>query len=370
MLAEDIHNKPPDAAIRSCIQKVATGPEYSKDLSFDEARRAMQLILEQAIDPVQSGVYLIALRMKRETDAENRGTLQALLDASNIVTAAVDEVVDIADLYDGYARSLPASPFLPAVLAACGVPAVTHGVESLGPKYGATSRKILRAAGAPVDLEPAQAAECLSTRDVGWAYIDQRAFCPRLHDLIELRERIVKRPVLTTVESLIGPIRGQRKTHLITGYVHKAYPDVYAALARHAGFDSAAIVRGVEGGIVPSLQQPAGLTYYHEGGATHRLDVTPQSIGIERDTRAVPIPADESATDDLPSADAIAAAAADRGVAALRGEPGPTRDSLVYAGALVLFHLRRHGSLAAAAEAARGVLDSGRARAHFEAGLR
>jgi len=374
MLAEDIQAVPPDSAMRACIQKVATGPEYSKDLSFDEARRAMQLILDNAVDPVQSGVYLIALRMKRETDAENRGTLQALLDASDIVTAPVDEVVDIADLYDGYTRALPASPFLPAVLAACGVPAITHGVESVGPKYGATTRKVLRAAGAPVDLSPAQAAACLGRSEPGWAYLDQRAFCPRLHDLIALRARIVKRPVLTTVENLLGPIRGRRKTHLVTGYVHKAYPSVYASLARHAGFASAAIVRGVEGGVVPSLQQPAGLTYYHDGGAEQTLDITPQSIGIDQNTRAVPIPGDLAGGDaggaPDPNADRIASAAAERGLAALQGEAGATRDSMVYGGALVLFHLRHHGSLAAAAEAVRGALDSGRARAHFEAGLR
>jgi len=31
--------------MRQCIQKVATGPEYSKDLSFDEAYESMRAIL-------------------------------------------------------------------------------------------------------------------------------------------------------------------------------------------------------------------------------------------------------------------------------------------------------------------------------------
>ena len=31
-----------DLTLRHCIQKVATGPEYSKDLSFAEAHSAMQ----------------------------------------------------------------------------------------------------------------------------------------------------------------------------------------------------------------------------------------------------------------------------------------------------------------------------------------
>jgi uroporphyrin-III C-methyltransferase/precorrin-2 dehydrogenase/sirohydrochlorin ferrochelatase len=35
--------------------------------------------------------------------------------------------------------------------------------------------------------------------------------------------------------------------------VHKPYPRIYALLARHAGFDSALIVRGVEGSVIPLL---------------------------------------------------------------------------------------------------------------------
>ena len=130
----------PDAklAMRSYIQRVATGPEYSKDISFAEARDAMSHILNGAADPVQAGIFLIALRMKRETLDENGGCLQAIIDASNIVTADVDHVIDVADPYDGYTRGLPVSPFIPAVLAACGLPAVSHGAEAVGPKYGAT----------------------------------------------------------------------------------------------------------------------------------------------------------------------------------------------------------------------------------------
>jgi anthranilate phosphoribosyltransferase len=58
---------------------------------------------------------------------------------------------------------------------------------------------------------------------------------------------------------------------------------------------------------------------------------------------------------------AVAKAAAEAGLAALAGEPGATRDSLIYGAALCLWHVGRHGSLKSAAEAARGVLDRGEA---------
>jgi anthranilate phosphoribosyltransferase len=358
----------PSAAMRSIIKRIATGPELSKDISREEAREGMRFVLDGAVDPVQAGVFLIALRMKRETDDENRGILEALLEATQRVTAPVDDVVDLADPYDGFTRTMPASPFLSAVLAACGVPAVSHGVESMGPKYGVTHRQVLAAAGVPVDLAPVQAAQRLGDPGIGWAYVDQKAFCPKLHDLAKLRTLIVKRPAITTCEALLGPIRGRLSTHLVTGYVHKPYPRIYALLARHAGFDSALIIRGVEGGVIPSLRQAGKAFTYHDKGPEQPIEFSPQELGIEEAVLAPPIPGRarregdplDQAASDLDTVDA-ARAAAQAGQAALAGDRGPTRDSLVCGAALCLWHLKRHESLQSAAAAVRGVLDSGQA---------
>jgi len=362
-----------DSVMRSCIQKVATGPEFSKDLPFADAYAAMRQILEGRADPVQAAVLLIALRMKRETHEENAAVLQAILDTMQGVTADVEEVIDVADPYDGFSRGLPVSPFLPAVFAACGIPAVCHGLEAVGPKYGITHRKVLRAAGIPVDRSPAEAAACIANPEVGWSYVDQKAFAPALHDLIPLRSRIVKRQLLTTVEVLAGPVRGRTRTHLMTGYVHKAYPPIYAGLAKASGFDSAAIIRGVEGGVIPSLKQPARIFCYHGAAVEQPLECLPDSIGIEQTTRAVPLPAalqpdaDGAAAADM-DREAAARAAASAGLEALQGASGPAGDSLVYAAAIMLRHLGKYESLQEAAMAARSALDSGAAMARFDAG--
>jgi anthranilate phosphoribosyltransferase len=357
---------PSDPAIlmRSIIQRIATGPELSKDISQEEARAGMRFILEGKIDPVQAGIFLIALRMKRETDDEVRGVLEAIREVTRTVTAPVEEVIDLADPYDGFNRMLPTSPFLPAVLAACGVPAAAHGVERLGPKYGVTHRQVLRAAGQPVDLAMGEVAARLGDPALGWAYVDQKAYCPKLYDLIGLRTQIVKRPVITTVEVCIGPIRGRRKTHLVTGYVHKAYPRIYALLARQAGFDSALIVRGVEGGVIPSLQKAGRFFYYRDQGEDYSVDIDPAELSIDQSVRAVPLPADlqkAGGAGETFDATTLAQAAAQAGMEALAGQPGPTREGLVFSAALCLWQVGRYDSVPAAARAVREVLDSGRA---------
>lgn len=374
---EAVITLPAGQALRAMIQRIATGPEQSQDLDQDEAREAMRCILAGEADPVQAGVYLIALRMKRETPAENRGSLDAIRAVTGRAVAAVDELIDIADPYDGFARSLPVTPFLPAVLAGCGLPALSQGVRSMGPKFGLTHHRVLRAAGKRVDSSVEAAAAQLA--DAGWAYLDQSQSCPALHALAALRTLIVKRPLLTTLEGLASPVQARRRTHLMTGFVHRAYPPIYSMLARHAGFASCLLVRGVEGGVVPSLRQPGRAVRYDGDGVDHDVALEPGALGIEQTLRAVARPedpgeqagADGAVTPDAGLAaedDAAARAAADAGLAALHGAAGAPRDSLVYAGALALWHTGRAPTLVAGARQVREVLDSGAALARFEAG--
>ena len=359
--------------MRSVLQKIATGPTMSKDLSRDETRRAMRTLLDGTADPVQAGVFLIALRMKRETDDELAGVLDAIREGLPERRLDVDRLVVLADPYDGYLRGVPVAPFLPATLAACGLRVLTHGVRSMGPKFGATHRQVLTAAG--VDASPSldEAARRLESPDVGWAHVDQAMLAPELAALAELRTRIVKRPCLTTVEVAVNPFAAREGQDLVTGYVHKGYPPVYARLAAVGGFDSATIVRGVEGGVVPSLSQAA--RYFRSAGEGEpvQVDIEPGTLGIVREERAVALPAEPAARAEERVrsvseegdgfAEALAAEAVAAGRAALDGEAGAARDSLVYAGAVVLAGVGGGaGSLGEGAERVRAALDDGSAR--------
>jgi anthranilate phosphoribosyltransferase len=358
----------PTELMHSIIQRIATGPELSKDISLEEASQGMSAILRGEIDEVQAAIFFIALRMKRETDDENKGILDAILNSSESRVAPVDEVVSLADPYDGINRNLPVSPFIPAVLAACGLATVSHGLDAVGPKFGVTHRHVLQAAGIEVDEDLDRASARLGDAQIGWAYVDQRTFCPGLHNLTGLRQRIIKRQALTTVEVLAKPITGRKQTHLVTGYVHKPYPAKYAALARFAGFEGCLLVRGTEGGVIPSLRQQGMLFRYLDGGEETPVEINPQALGIDQPVRAVPLPDDpaiSSGGDEIARITDVrkaAAHAAEVGIRALEGEPGPAYDSLVLGCALILWHTDRAGSLHEAAEQARQAINSGDAR--------
>ena len=49
--------------MKSVIQRIATGPEMSKDISREEAKLCMTSVLKGEIDEIRSAIFLIALRM-------------------------------------------------------------------------------------------------------------------------------------------------------------------------------------------------------------------------------------------------------------------------------------------------------------------
>ena len=80
----------------------------------------------------------------------------------------------------------------------------------MGPKYGVTHARVLKTAGIDVDVSVDGAVANIESH--GWSYVDQSQFCPSLFGLKDLRTEMVKRPVITTVEVLAGPIGTSRNT--------------------------------------------------------------------------------------------------------------------------------------------------------------
>lgn len=346
-------------ALAEAIKKVATGPHLSKDLSQAEAQDAMTEILSGQADPVQAAIFFIALRIKTETHDENFGILQALQACTEQALVDVDNCLMLTDPFNGFNRHCPVSAFLPAVLAAAGLATYSQGVKEMGPKFGVTHSQVLAEAGVNVELTVKQASEQLNNTDIAWAFIDQKIATPQLFALQGLRTRMIKRPSLATLEKLIMPIKSQGKTHLQIGFVHKAYPSVLAKLAKHAGFESALIIRGIEGGILPTLREPSNCFQTFTGEAL-ACTVDPNEFGLEQTTRGV-LPAEK--------ADVTAQHTVELGLAALSGQSGPAYDSLVLGSALALWHCGLQASQQQAADHVRQVINSGRAKAFFEQGI-
>jgi len=245
-----------------------------------------------------------------------------------------------------------------------------------GPKFGVTHHAIIKALGGNPLLQMDELADRLDDKSIAWGYADQSIFCPRLYGLNPLRQKIIKRPVLSTTEVMLSPVAGKLKTHLVTGYVHKPYREIYAMLARHMNYDSLLLIRGTEGGVIPSFRAKAHLVRYQGDETEEEHDIELEPLQLDRDYRAEDIP-ENMAAPASPNApigmkweiSALAALCAEKGLRALDGEQGPVYDAAVTGCALTLWHTGHSPSLTEAAKAARLAISSGEAMKRLQAGL-
>ena len=374
-MTKDIKNLSSEELMKSVIQRVATGPELSKNISREEAKASMDSILNREVSDIRSAIFLIALRMKRETEDENLGVQDAMNENTSQITCALDNVINVADPYDGYTRNIPSSLYVLPLLAELGFPSFSQGVESVGPKYGCTHHKILKLAGFDVLLSDKKVCDKLENKKIGWGYIDQSIFAPKLYGLKDLRSEIIKRPVITTIEVLANPIKA-KNTHFVTGYVHKPYPPIYLMLARNAGFDSSIVIRGTEGGIVPSLRQKANAHFYLNKDKNDELiEIEPgKDLDINQTVRAVKIPDEFEKKAKLDKieikvdAKEIAKESLKLGMDALSGTAGPMRDCIALSTSIILQHVSQQ-SITDCFREINDVLDSGAALKRFEEAL-
>ena len=355
----------PQQNMKSVIQRIATGPELSKNISREEAKQTMLDILNGEIDPIQAAIFLIALRMKRETMDENLGVHDAIIDTTNTVNINTDRLINIADPYDGFSRNLPSSLFLLPVLSELGYPILSHGVLTVGPKYGCTHHLTLKELGYNPMNTQEEIAQRLENKGIGWAYADQAVFNPRLHGLMGLREKIIKRPVITTVEVLVKPIQSKNDA-FFTGFVHKPYPPIYLELSRNAKFNSSSIIRGTEGGIIPSLRQTGKVHFYDSSSDNQIFEIRPEELDIVELSRAVDLPNNlkkKETTDKIEtkvSALDVAKASAKQGIEALTGKNGAMK-SCIHLGATIILQRMTGNNISECSREVLKVLDSGSA---------
>ena len=357
--------------MKSVIQRIATGPELSKNISREEAKQTMLDILNGDIDPVQAAIFLIALRMKRETMDENLGVHDAIIQTTDCFDIKAETLINIADPYDGFSRNLPSSLFLLPVLSELGYPILSHGVLSVGPKYGCTHHLTLKELGYNSANTLEEIAERLENNKIGWAYADQSIFNPRLHELMELRRKIIKRPVITTVEVLVKPIKSKSDA-FFTGFVHKPYPPIYLELSRNADFSSASVIRGTEGGIIPSLRQTGKIHYYDSSSSEDEMyEVKPEDLGIDESSRAVDLPDSlkkKETSDKIESkvsALDVAKAAAKDGMDALSGKDGAMK-SCIHLGATIILQRMTGNDILQCSKEVLKVIDSGSAASRMK----
>lgn len=139
---------------RGLLKKIGSGAHTHKNLTFDQAGLALEMMLKEIATPAQIGAFLIAHRIKRPTPEELGGMLNVYNQLGpQVATLNKSSPLIILGIpYDGRTRTAPISPITALLLSSMNLPVLMHGGTVMPTKYGLTLAQIW----ASLDVNAAQ----------------------------------------------------------------------------------------------------------------------------------------------------------------------------------------------------------------------
>jgi anthranilate phosphoribosyltransferase len=226
--------------LQELIAKIAKGQKASKDLTWDEAKRAMKFLVEGEATPAQVGAFLVAIRIKMESVTELAAFTAAV--RSYVAPLPMPRELQVVDLpsYAGKQETFHALAAAAIVAAAAGASVLMHGYDGIPGRPG--NAGVLKRLGVPVDLEPKAVVAEVATH--GFAYLDIGLYHPPLYRFLEMRQELGVRNVFHPIARLLNPARALSQ---LVGLTHPPHFEKTAEALRLLGAPRALVVRGVEG---------------------------------------------------------------------------------------------------------------------------
>ncbi|HLZ33142.1 MAG TPA: anthranilate phosphoribosyltransferase [Nitrospira sp.] len=227
-------------SMQEFIAKIAKGQKASKDLTWDEAKRAMKALIEGEATPAQAGAFLVAMRIKMESVTELASFTAAA--RSYVAPVPIPRELGVVDLpsYAGKQETFHALAGAAIVAASAGASILMHGYDGIPGRAG--NAGVLKALGIPIDMEPKVAADVVTKQ--GFAYMDIALYHPPLYRFLEMRQELGVRNVFHPVARLLNPARAASQ---VVGLSHPPHFEKTVEVLRMLGSPRALVVRGVEG---------------------------------------------------------------------------------------------------------------------------
>ncbi|MFZ2450636.1 MAG: glycosyl transferase family protein [Methylovulum miyakonense] len=229
----------PEHPFAEIVRILGKGKKGSRPLTQEEAHRAMKMILADEVLPVQLGAFLMLMRVKEETPDELAGFVLAAWESFQIDN---DGLVDLDwSSYAGKRRHLPWFLLSALLLAENGITVFMHGASghSAGRLY---TENMLGYLGLSCANSVAEARQQLEQRR--FSYLSLEHFCPKLHEIIELRPILGLRSPVHTLVRLLNPFNAP---YSIQGIFHPSYRPVHQLAASLLQQPHMAVLKG-EGG--------------------------------------------------------------------------------------------------------------------------
>lgn len=249
------------AAFAPFVRLLGRGPGISRELTRDEAREAMTLILEQRVAPEQLGAFLMLMRYRRETAEELAGFVEA---ARAILPPLPDDAPSVDLDWPSYAdrhKQLPWFVLSALLLAQNGVTVAMHGIAGMeGEGFAPTTRAAL----AHLGIAPCASLDAAAARLAHDAliFLPLEAIAPSLDALFALRPLFSLRSPVNSFARVLNPLRA--RAH-ITGVFHPAFRNLHRDTSRLTGQSGASVFKGGGGEIQRNPLKPCRVLTVNDG---------------------------------------------------------------------------------------------------------
>ncbi|MGZ8189125.1 MAG: glycosyl transferase family protein [Methylosarcina sp.] len=230
----------PEHPFAEYIRILGKGKKGSRPLTREEAYQAMKMIMSDEVLPIQLGAFLMLMRVKEETPEELAGFVLAAREACQLDGYRAKVDLDWSS-YAGKRRHLPWYLLSALLLAENGVKVFMHGAA--GPSASRLyTQDMLGYLGLQSASSINEAVRQLDERN--FSYLSLEQFCPKLHDIIELRPLMGLRSPVHTLVRLLNPFNAD---YTLQGIFHPGYRPVHQEAAALLNQPHAAVLKG-EGG--------------------------------------------------------------------------------------------------------------------------
>ncbi|MGB1250427.1 MAG: anthranilate phosphoribosyltransferase [Candidatus Promineifilaceae bacterium] len=248
----------------------------NRDLSFEQARDAMDLIMSGSATQAQIGSYLTALRMKRETGDEIAGSafsMRAHVIGVDVAGLAGGKVYDVVGTGGDGTHTFNVSTTTAFVVAGAGKVVAKHGNRGVSSRSG--SADCLMALGGNLNLTAEQTTDVISEAGIGFLYAVKHH--PAMRYAIGPRRELGQR----TIFNILGPLTNPANaTHYMLGVFAPEYTEPMAYTLGKLGATAAYVVHGASGLDELSITGVNRVSHLKDGVVT-TFEQDPRSLGME-----------------------------------------------------------------------------------------
>ncbi|MCP5161908.1 MAG: glycosyl transferase family protein [Hahellaceae bacterium] len=239
------------------VRILGKGKKGSRSLSEAEAFDAMSMILDNKVEDLQLGAFLMLIRVKEESPEELSGFVKA---AKHKINAPENITVDLDwSSYAGKRRHLPWYLLSIVMLAHQGIRVFIHGASGHTAERLYTENALVDMGFSPCNNW--QDAEQQLNRH-HFAYMSLEHMLPRMNNMINMRPILGLRSPVHSLSRLLNPLNAPV---VLQGIFHPPYAGLHQQAGALLGYPTLSVIKG-EGGEIERNPDNSTTIYQSNNG--------------------------------------------------------------------------------------------------------